>query len=135
MNYRLVFKIIGKTMLIAAALLLVPVIVALVYKETDKLSAFIIPAAALCAIGAVPSCIKIKERSYGAKEGFVIVALCWLLLSFVGCVPFIVSGEIPGLADAFSKRFRVLPRPARACLTTWKFYREALCSGEFSRTG
>lgn len=101
MNYRLVFKIIGKTMLIAAALLLVPVIVALVYKETDKLSAFIIPAAALCAIGAVPSCIKIKERSYGAKEGFVIVALCWLLLSFAGCVPFIVSGEIPGLADAF----------------------------------
>lgn len=35
------------------------------------------------------------------RDGFLIVSLCWLLSCFVGAVPFMVTGAIPSLADAF----------------------------------
>lgn len=100
MNYRLIFKILGKTMLIAAALLLAPFFVALAYGETDNLLAFILPMAGLAAVGLSLSFIKLRSFSVGAKEGFVIVALCWIFLSVAGCFPFYISGEIPAFIDA-----------------------------------
>lgn len=35
-----------------------------------------------------------------AREGFVTVALGWIILSFFGCMPFVISGEIPHIIDA-----------------------------------
>lgn len=35
------------------------------------------------------------------RDGFLIVTLCWILSCFVGAVPFMVTGAIPDLADAF----------------------------------
>lgn len=35
------------------------------------------------------------------RDGFLIVSLCWILSCFVGAVPFMVTGAIPSLADAF----------------------------------
>ena len=35
-----------------------------------------------------------------AREGFVTVSLGWIVLSFFGCMPFVISGEIPHIIDA-----------------------------------
>ena len=35
------------------------------------------------------------------KEGMTIVALAWILMSVVGALPFVISGEIPSFFDAF----------------------------------
>ena len=35
------------------------------------------------------------------RDGFLIVTLCWIISCFVGSVPFMVTGAIPNLADAF----------------------------------
>lgn len=35
-----------------------------------------------------------------AREGFVTVAFGWIVLSFFGCMPFVISGEIPHIIDA-----------------------------------
>ena len=92
-------NILGKAMLIEATLMLVPLLVGVYFNENSYLS-FLIPMAGLFAVGAPLSAIKPKDSSIYAKEGFVIVALAWVVLSVVGCVPFIVSGEIKGFADA-----------------------------------
>ncbi len=39
--------------------------------------------------------------AFYAKEGFVCVALSWVVLSIVGCLPFWISREIPSFVDAF----------------------------------
>ena len=39
--------------------------------------------------------------AFYAKEGFVCVAVSWIVLSLVGCLPFWLSGEIPSFVDAF----------------------------------
>ena len=35
-----------------------------------------------------------------AKEGFVCVAASWILMSLIGCLPFVISGDIPHFVDA-----------------------------------
>ena len=43
---------------------------------------------------------KAKGKDVFAREGFVLVSLGWLVLSFFGCLPFVLSGEIPHFIDA-----------------------------------
>lgn len=92
----------GRIILLEALLLAVPASCAFVYKETDSFFAFLVTIGiALCA-GIVLSLIgKTKDRAIFAKEGFVIVALAWIIMSAVGALPFVISGEIPSYVDAF----------------------------------
>ncbi len=102
MNYRIVLNILGKTMIIGAILMCIPIIVALIYAEIAMVYyCFLIPIGALLVLGLPLSFIKIKDKSIYAREGLVIVALAWIIMSLAGCLPFILSGEIPSFAGAF----------------------------------
>ena len=96
----MVLNVLGKAMLIEAALLLVPLLVGVSFCENTYIS-FLIPMAGLFAVGTPLSFLKFSDRSIYAKEGFVIVALAWVVLSLVGCTPFLISGEIPDFFNAF----------------------------------
>lgn len=100
MNYKAVLSVLGKAMLIEASLLLAPLLVGVYFGEDLYLS-FLIPMAGLFAVGTPLSILNSRDKSIYAKEGFVIVALAWLVLSVVGCTPFIISGAISKFADAF----------------------------------
>ena len=43
---------------------------------------------------------KPKSTVFYLKEGCVITALSWIFLSLFGCIPFVLSGEIPSFTDA-----------------------------------
>lgn len=101
MNRRMVFYMIGQILKLEAALLLFPIICAAVYKESEIVS-FLITMVIALAIGFVLTAFnKPKDKTIFAKEGFVIVALCWILLSVVGALPFVLSGAIPSYVNAF----------------------------------
>ncbi len=100
MNYKVVFNVIGKTLIILAGLMCIPMFVGVFYREGNFL-AFLIPILSLLVVGFPLSYMKVKDKSLYAKEGFVIVALCWIIMSLVGSMPFIISGEIPNFFDAF----------------------------------
>ncbi len=100
MNYKAVIKILGKTMIIVALLLLCPIAVGFCYGEKYFLS-FLLPAGLLCAIGVPLSLIKTQDKAIYAREGVIIVALCWIILSLSGAMPFVISGVIPNFFDAF----------------------------------
>lgn len=44
---------------------------------------------------------KPKTTNLGKKEGYLIVTLGWLTLSVTGCLPYIFSGAIPDVTNAF----------------------------------
>ena len=100
MNYRVVLNVIGKTLIILAGLMCVPLFVGVFYKENTFLS-FLIPIFCLLVVGFPLSYMKVRDKSLYAKEGFVIVALCWIIMSLVGTLPFVISKEIPDFFDAF----------------------------------
>ena len=99
MNYKVVFSILGKALLIEAVLLIIPMFVGIIYQENNYLS-FLIPILCLFAVGIPLALLKTKDNSLYAKEGFVIVSLTWIVLSLFGALPFVISGTITNYVDA-----------------------------------
>ena len=101
MNIKMVFRTVGRISQVAALLLLIPAVVAIIYKETEQFFAFFVTAIAAFAIGLFIGLItKTKNRVIYAKDGFAITALAWIVMALVGAVPFVISGDIPSYIDA-----------------------------------
>ena len=88
-------------MLIEAGLLLIPAVTGLICHELASFRAFLISALAAAAAGGLLSLVRTRGSNIYAREGFAIVGLSWIMLSLFGCLPFIISGQIPDFADAF----------------------------------
>lgn len=101
MNYRMIGKIVGHIMQVEAALMAVSALVALIYGEIDGLVAFLITIGILLVLGTLLSARRVDNKVIYAREGFVIVALSWILLSLFGALPFYISREIPFFIDCF----------------------------------
>ncbi len=99
MNYSAVLRMLGHVLQFEAGFLLLPCIVALIYREKSGF-AYLIMAAICFVIGVCLSRIKGKSKNFFAKEGFASVALSWIVMSLAGCMPFVISGEIPKFIDA-----------------------------------
>lgn len=80
--------------------LLPPTIVSLIYKDGD-FSAFLFTILFLLFLGIPMTLIKPKNYNIFPRDGFAIVALGWILISFFGAFPFYFSGAIPSFVDAF----------------------------------
>ncbi len=100
MNYKMVSFSIGRILLVEAALLIFPAIGAIFYGD-DTLLAFALTIAALSVTGLLAVRKKPKNQTIYAKDGYVIVALSWILMSLFGALPFFISGHIPHFIDAF----------------------------------
>ena len=102
MNRSMIRFLLAKLLLIEAVLLLVPVAIALYYQESNQVFiALFSTIGILTVLGGAGVIIKPKEKHIYAKEGVLIVSLCWILWSFFGALPFVFSGQIPNLVDAF----------------------------------
>ena len=91
--------VIGRILLTEAALLMLPMAVALGYGEAA--APFLIPALLLALIGLLLGLRAPQKSSLYARDGFAVVALAWVLMSAFGALPFIISGDIPSFVDAF----------------------------------
>ena len=102
MNTRIISYVISNLFKLMMFLLLFPLAVSVYYQEGLKLSmAYIIPIIILGISSYFLSNKAPENQSFFSKEGLVIVALSWLLISFFGALPFVISGDIPNMIDAF----------------------------------
>ena len=101
MNKRLVIKVLGAIMLIEALAMLPSLGIGLIHKDPGDARAMLYSMLPLVAAG-LPMWLLAKpsENNMRAKEGFVIVALAWILLSAFGALPFLLSRMIPNYIDA-----------------------------------
>ena len=99
MNYRMIRYILSWVLKIEGLLMLLPCIVAIVYREREGIVYVIFAAAALLA-GYLGSRRKPSNTEIYQREGFVAVALSWVLISCFGALPFVVTREIPYYIDA-----------------------------------
>lgn len=99
MNYSIIGYILGWVLTIESLFLFLPCIVALVYQEQQGY-AFLAVAVIGTLLGFLITRKKPKNNVFFTKEGFVIVALAWILLSIVGAIPFVLNGDIPSFTDA-----------------------------------
>ena len=100
-NSKLIYKILGQLLFIEAFLLFVSLLVAFYYQQ-DDIFAFIV--ATLTTIGGG---LVLKWRGHGAdnsmsrRDAYLVVTLSWIVFSFFGTLPFMVSGYINNFTDAY----------------------------------
>ena len=101
MNYKKLGKILGKIMILEGILMVAPLIVALVYRESwPHIFAFLVPILALVGIGFALQCVKPSRQTLYQKEGFALVAAVWIVMTLFGAIPFVINGDIPSYIDA-----------------------------------
>ena len=100
MNRRMILYVLGKILRVEAILLLFPFIIGLIYHEKAAFVYLLVAFGSLL-LSFIPGNSKPRNTGINAVEGFVMVALGWILLSLVGCIPFIATGEIPNFLNAF----------------------------------
>lgn len=98
MNYRMLGYLLSVVLLIEAALLLFPLITAIIYGES--VMPYLVTIAILAAVSVPNIIFKPKNKVIYAKEGFICVAASWLLMSLFGALPMVLSGAIPSYVDA-----------------------------------
>ena len=92
-------QILGRVLLIMAGLMLLPFVTALIFGESVLPFAVTIALTAL--LGGAMLLLRPRSRDIYAREGFASVGLSWLLMSLLGALPFVLSGDIPSFVDAF----------------------------------
>ena len=101
MNYAMIGYMLGWVCCFEGGFLLLPLLVALIYGEIQVGARVWDHRGSVSeSVGAVVVWRKPKTTTIVAKDGLVIVALCWIVLSVFGAVPFTISGEIPSYVDA-----------------------------------
>ena len=101
MKTKVVLRTVGLILLVEAGLLLIPLVVGLICHEPASARAFLITAIATAAAGGLLMLAKPRAMTVYAREGFVIVGISWIVLSLFGCLPFVISGQIPRFINAF----------------------------------
>ena len=100
MNKRMIFHILGMLLILEAALLLLPALVALIYGEqAGWYYLFTAAGAALVGLALRTACRPSRKTIY-ARDGLITVALGWIVISLAGALPFTLCGDIPSYLDA-----------------------------------
>ena len=98
MNHAMVRYLIGWMLRVEGGILLAPVLTAALYRE--RVVYAYLSVALLCLAVSLFFRKKPENTRFYAREGFVTVSLCWIVLALVGALPFRLGGEIPSYVDA-----------------------------------
>ena len=101
MNFGMVRYLLGRIMVILSALMVPSVIVGLIYHEPfSVLQGFLITMAICLVLGLLIGNKKPAKDDFYAREGLVLVVLAWIMISIIGSLPYLLSGEVSSVVDA-----------------------------------
>ncbi|XJS11125.1 TrkH family potassium uptake protein [Aerococcaceae bacterium WGS1372] len=102
MRRSVIAYIVGRVMLLEAALLLLPVLIGVIYQESSQqILSYLSVAIGIGIIGLLFSRSKPEKIQIKTHDGIITVAILWILISFFGALPLVFTGEIPNIIDAF----------------------------------
>ena len=100
-NSKLICKVLGQLLFLEASLLLVSLVVSLYYQE-DDIFAFIVTILSTMGAGFV---LKWRGRnadnSMSRRDAYLVVSSAWIIFSFFGTFPFLISGYLHSFTDAY----------------------------------
>lgn len=99
MNFKMIRYIIGFILIFEAIFMVISALTALVYSE-KAIWSWLICMLICLGFGKLLTFKKPENKTLYARDGYVIVALSWIVLSLFGSFPFIISGAIPSFVDA-----------------------------------
>ena len=101
MNGKMMGKFIAQIITIEAVFMVPALIIGLCYGEWDAVRGFSVTLGIMLVLAGLLYLICRKAgKLFGAREGLVCVGLSWIVMSLLGCLPFVISGQIPSYIDA-----------------------------------
>ena len=128
-NLPMILRLMGQLLLVEAAFLALPLLLALLRQENDW-KAFAIGFGLMVVVGgALNYLVRPKNHVLGRRDGLLLAATAWVVFSLFGMVPFLFSDTPLNASEAFLRQCRDLPPLALRLLKMWKRCLEASCSG------
>ncbi len=101
MNYKMMGRFLSMILAIEGALMVPAFLISIGYGETNSSRSFLITIGILLAVSAILALLSGHAKTdFYAREGLVCVGVGWILMSALGCLPFVLSGAIPNYIDA-----------------------------------
>ena len=102
MNRSMMIHITSRLITFSGLMMFLPIVVGLIYGEDfSSLSAFIKSIIIILLIFAYPAIKTPKDQSFYVKEGLLVTAISWILVSLFGGLPFYFTGATETLVDSF----------------------------------
>ena len=99
MNVSIIRYILGHIIKLEGFLMLLPCVIAMIFHEKE-LFTYLAMAVVCILLGSLLTLKKAKDTVFYLKEGCIATVLSWVVLSFFGALPFVITGEIPHFTDA-----------------------------------
>lgn len=95
-------RITGLVLMVISLSMLPSIFVSIIYDGSDIYMPFIYTMIIILVLGiSLTKFFTHDSFRLKVRDGFLIVTLCWIISCFAGAIPFMVTGAIPNLADAF----------------------------------
>ncbi|WP_372775219.1 TrkH family potassium uptake protein [Mangrovibacterium sp.] len=100
-NIKAIIKILGFLLIVEGVFMLISMLVALIYGGHDVIP-LLQSSLITIVIGGVTSASMFNaDKRINRNDGFIIVSMVWILFSFFGSLPYLLSGSIDNITDAF----------------------------------
>lgn len=101
MNIKIIIRVLGFLIFVEGVAMLLALAVSLIYGEYDSMAFLISSGICLTTGGLIAWLTNGVSKDIGKREGFIIVALVWVVFSFFGTLPYLISNSIPNFTNAF----------------------------------
>lgn len=101
-NFPIILRMLGWLIIIEALFMCVPLAVAVGYGETGTWLAFALAAAITALVGVgMTFGIRPSVKTMRKREGLILTATIWVVFSIFGMLPFLFTGTLDNVSDAF----------------------------------
>lgn len=101
LNYKIIFHFFGLLLLFNGGFMLLATLISLIYNDGVTLNLFLASMATLL-MGAVAMYATKKHRKeMNKREGYIVVAFGWIVMSLTGTLPYLATEAIPAFTEAF----------------------------------
>lgn len=101
MSWRHLLHVVGAVLGALGIAMLAPVVVALIFQEWSDAGGLLLAAAATVLIGLILWRVFDRPGELSTREGFAAVGLAWISISLFGTLPYLLTGAIGNVTDAF----------------------------------
>ena len=100
-NYQLIYKILGSLLFLLGVLMLACAGIALFYKEDDIMAFLTSMLFTVCCGFVLKYLGRNASNNLSRRDSYLLVTATWVVFSLFGMLPFLISGYIPNVTNAF----------------------------------
>ena len=101
LNHKIIFHFLGLLLLFNGGFMLIATLISLIYQDGVTLQLFLAGFVTLIIGALVMYRTQNHRKEMNKREGYIVVAFGWIVMSLSGTLPYLVTESIPSFTDAF----------------------------------